>query len=397
MPVCPRWFAISMVGVLALTAAVVTSTDTASAVTSYVDGPTQPANRNCAFIGGTVPTPVATTTVGVWRNNVSHQPVASATGGTVNTFYVRIRVVGVFNFTCATEPVIPLLTLPAGVHIDPSPTFAILCSLNGVVLQSGTAKCPGKTNLVAPSVGAPLEYHRSAADHFWPFSSTPTTADVYEFQFPVYADRIFANRPVGAGVGLSNGAAVSSVVQAAVFRPFLTCDGHTATVATQFGEASTNGNDVIVGSPGNDRISGGFGNDIICGGTGNDTIDGGPGNDIVNGGAGNDDMSGGTGIDTVDYTGRPPVRVNLGLFGFQNTVGAGSDNIGDFENILGTAGADTLIGNGANNTISGGGGNDHLAGGAGKDTLSGGAGTDTCDGGPGTDVAISCEKRTGFP
>jgi hypothetical protein len=389
-----------LVGLLALTSAVAISTGTASAVTSYVDGAPAPVKRSCQAVAPPHDfrlLPVAYTTVDVWRNEVARQPVASAKGGTVNTFYVRFTVSATFGFNCSTGPMIPLLTLPAGVHIDTSPTFSILCTFNGTAVPSESAACPGKKNLVRSTAGGPLEYHSSFGDAFWPFQSTVLAADTYVFEFPVYADRVFTNRSISASVTMTGTVATPATVSARVFRPALTCDGKAVTVAAQFGEASTSGNDVISGGPGNDRISGGFGNDLICGGAGNDTIDGGPGNDTINGGLGKDDMSGGTGVDTLDYTGRSAVRVNLGAFGYQNTGGAGYDRVGDFENIIGTNGSDSLTGNDANNVLRGGLGNDRLAGGPGKDTLSGGGGTDTCDGGTGADTAVSCEIRTGFP
>ncbi|MFM2078730.1 MAG: hypothetical protein RJA49_2620, partial [Actinomycetota bacterium] len=257
--------------------------------------------------------------------------------------------------------------------------------------------CPGKANLVTPVAGGPTSYRRSVADPTWALTATPLTADTYEFQFPVYADRIFVDRQVVASVTMAGATAVPSVVQAAVFRPAMTCDGKAVTVETQFGEKSTDANDVITGGPGNDKISGGFGNDLICAGAGNDVVDGGPGNDIVNGGKGNDVMSGGTGVDTVDYTANSAVKVNLGLLVAQNTVGAGVDTVGDFENIIGSAGADTLTGNAVRNVLDGRNGNDNLIAGPGNDSLLGGVGTDRCDGGTGTDTATLCETRLGIP
>ncbi|WP_301951274.1 hypothetical protein [Microcystis aeruginosa] len=55
------------------------------------------------------------------------------------------------------------------------------------------------------------------------------------------------------------------------------------------------------------------------------------------------------------------------------------------ENLIGTAGNDTIIGNTADNSLNGGAGNDSINGGDGVDTLIGGAGNDTLTGGAGAD------------
>ena len=86
---------------------------------------------------------------------------------------------------------------------------------------------------------------------------------------------------------------------------------------------------------------------------------------------GNDILNGNAGSDTVSYsTATAGVTVNLSLAGLQNTVGAGSDTLSNFENITGSNLNDTLTGNGSGNTLIGGLGNDVLNGGAGTDTVS---------------------------
>ena len=62
---------------------------------------------------------------------------------------------------------------------------------------------------------------------------------------------------------------------------------------TEYGEAPSNGNDVIVAGSGNDRIYANGGNDVIAGGAGNDTMNGGWGNDtfFFEKGSGNDTIS----------------------------------------------------------------------------------------------------------
>ncbi len=179
--------------------------------------------------------------------------------------------------------------------------------------------------------------------------------------------------------------------------------------------SSGSGNDTLLGLGGNDVLQGGGGNDILDGGEGfdtasyreattavtvnltvagpqttggagsdtltsieniigsafNDRLTGNAGVNIIEGGAGNDLLDGGLGIDTASYTSADSgVAVNLGLLTAQNTGGAGIDTLRSFENLLGSAFADTLTGNTAGNMIEGGLGNDVLDGGAGTDTVS---------------------------
>jgi Ca2+-binding RTX toxin-like protein len=106
------------------------------------------------------------------------------------------------------------------------------------------------------------------------------------------------------------------------------------------------------------------------------------------GGAGNDSMDGGAGTsDTASYEvgASGGVKVSLAITAAQNTVGAGTDTLFNFENLTGTGFNDTLTGNTAANTLNGLAGNDGLNGGAGIDTLSGGAGNDRLIGGAGND------------
>ena len=115
----------------------------------------------------------------------------------------------------------------------------------------------------------------------------------------------------------------------------------------------------------------------IYGGGGNDRLTGGAGNDFIDGGAGDDVLKGGAGIDTVSYeSAGAGVNVSLATTKGQNTGGAGKDSIAGFENISGSAFADTLGGDGMANRISGNAGNDVLIGRGGADVLVGGSGAD---------------------
>jgi Ca2+-binding RTX toxin-like protein len=135
--------------------------------------------------------------------------------------------------------------------------------------------------------------------------------------------------------------------------------------------AGGQGDDVISGVLNvADWINGDDGNDSISGLAGNDSILGGAGNDTIEGGIGSDTLNGGTGTDTLSYaSSSAAVTVNL-LTPSASGGDATGDTISLFENLIGSANADTLTGNTAVNTIEGGAGADTLDGGAGIDTLS---------------------------
>jgi Ca2+-binding RTX toxin-like protein len=153
--------------------------------------------------------------------------------------------------------------------------------------------------------------------------------------------------------------------------------------------AGGQGDDVISGVLNvADWINGDDGNDSISGLAGNDSILGGAGNDTIEGGIGSDTLNGGTGTDTLSYANSSAlVTVDIGA----NTA-SGGDAAGDvislFENLIGSAYADTLTGSGAANIITGGAGADNMNGGGGADTLDGGLDNDTLDGGTGADSLI---------
>ncbi len=176
--------------------------------------------------------------------------------------------------------------------------------------------------------------------------------------------------------------------------------------------------DTIIGSSGDDVIDGGAGQDTIQGGDGADTVSyasatgpravnlangantdndgydsieniigsiygdvltGSAGNNVIEGGLGADSLDGDDGMeDTASYAGAmSAVRVSLAISGAQDTGGAGTDTLSNFENLLGSNYNDTLTGDANANVLTGGAGNDTLIGGAGADSLIGGQGTDT--------------------
>ena len=146
--------------------------------------------------------------------------------------------------------------------------------------------------------------------------------------------------------------------------------------------------DTFAGNGGNDTIKGNGGNDTIDGGDGDDTLTGGAGNDTLEGGAGDDAMSGGNGNDAASYaSAMAGVTVSLALQGAsQNTIGAGSDTLVGFENLIGSDHGDTLTGDGGNNVVDGRGGDDTIDAGDGNDTIISGLGSDIVDGGAGIDT-----------
>jgi Ca2+-binding RTX toxin-like protein len=92
-------------------------------------------------------------------------------------------------------------------------------------------------------------------------------------------------------------------------------------------------------------------------------------NNIITGNAGNNALDGGAGNDWVYYNAASAgVTVDLSLTTAQNTIGAGTDTLRNFEFILGSNYNDTLIGNSLANTLNGGTGADSLIGGLGNDT-----------------------------
>lgn len=179
------------------------------------------------------------------------------------------------------------------------------------------------------------------------------------------------------------------------------------------------GDDVLLGGVGNNKLNGGEGSDTasfvglsgavtanlgngtaqngagldqltsiehLLGGSGNDNLTGNSGANVLEGGAGNDTLDGTSGTDTVSYEhASGGVTLDLSNLGAQNTVGAGTDTVRNFENVLGSAYADTLRGDGLANTVDGANGADLLYGRAGDDKLYGGLGNDRLQGDEGLD------------
>lgn len=117
------------------------------------------------------------------------------------------------------------------------------------------------------------------------------------------------------------------------------------------------------------RILTGGGNDRLSGAGLDDYIDGGAGDDVIQGGGGDDLLFGGLGSDTLSYAAAVAgVVVALNRQGeFQDTLGAGIDQITGFEHVRGSAFDDQLTGTDGNNTLDGLNGADLLIGLGGND------------------------------
>jgi hypothetical protein len=125
----------------------------------------------------------------------------------------------------------------------------------------------------------------------------------------------------------------------------------------------------LTGSAFSDHLTGDAHDNVIDGGTG-----------------GNDVLDGAGGVNTVSFASAlSGVTVSLAVQGSaQNTVGAGSDTLTNFQNLTGSTHADHLTGDSGNNVIDGGGADN------GVDVLDGGGGVNTVSfGSAGFDVTVS--------
>ena len=116
------------------------------------------------------------------------------------------------------------------------------------------------------------------------------------------------------------------------------------------------GNDSILGNSGNDKLDGGTGDDELDGGAGADHLLGGDGNDYLrDGDAGAGDiLDGGAGNDTASFIASFSfVNANLAL-GTAIEGGLHSNSLIGIENLIGSAGNDSLTGDAQNNILIGG-------------------------------------------
>ncbi len=227
------------------------------------------------------------------------------------------------------------------------------------------------SNIVSLDAGAPLA--GGNREHIWLAEGASATIDGAFFSDPGSPTLFNLAERNGAltvrDYGLATGA--GTVTSKKGTGSVLALDGQRVVVA-----AGTAGDDLIGGSAGADALIGGAGNDMLVGNAGDDVLAGGSGADILVGGAGRDLLS---------YAGSgAAVQVDL-----MRLSASGGDAAGDlfdgFEDVEGSAFADTLAGDAGANRLFGGNGDDTLSGGAGDDLLDGGAGADLLDGGAGID------------
>lgn len=117
--------------------------------------------------------------------------------------------------------------------------------------------------------------------------------------------------------------------------------------------------------------------DTLLGDAGPNHLSGQSGDDILDGRAGNDALHGGANTDTLTYAGAP-AGVTASLTAIKTSGGSGTDEVQEFENLIGSPFADTLTGSAAANTITALGGADTVQALAGPDRV------EVRDGGPDT-------------
>ena len=185
----------------------------------------------------------------------------------------------------------------------------------------------------------------------------------------------------------------------------ITGDG-TDTVSNIENILGTQDNDIIVGNDEINILKGESGFDTISGNAGDDTIEGGAGNDTISGDLGEDLLKGDDGEDTVSYKNAvntvDSLGVNINLMSDSSSINkglatgiAGTDELWDFENVIGSDYDDSILANALDNTLFGENGddlidaqdgNDYIDAGLGDDTLIGGIGNDILDGNEGLDT-----------
>ncbi len=149
------------------------------------------------------------------------------------------------------------------------------------------------------------------------------------------------------------------------------------------GVFGSSGYEYQVGTVGPDVFTANSSDFFTFGGPGDDTITetysvktyGGDGNDqlIVTDAVGGEFHDGGAGVDTLEFGSSNPggVILNLAAGTVQAVGGVNVDQALNFENALGTNGADFITGTSGDNWIAGQGGADTLTGGGGNDTFAG--------------------------
>lgn len=126
-----------------------------------------------------------------------------------------------------------------------------------------------------------------------------------------------------------------------------------------------------------ENLTGGAGDDVLTGNDLGNALNGGGGDDLLAGLGGNDRLQGAGGNDTATYAdAESGVRIDLARKDYQDTRGAGMDQLIQIENLTGSDFNDALTGDGLANILKGGDGDDVLTGAGGADLLTGGDGKD---------------------
>lgn len=163
----------------------------------------------------------------------------------------------------------------------------------------------------------------------------------------------FESAPTGAVVDLSNNANNAGIAAGYVLRDV---EGITGSAFNDHLSGDGLGN-TLSGLSGNDRISGGAGNDWLMPGEGHDTVDGGAGTDMAS---------------FVDLAQGGVLNLSTG----RAASGGYTDVLVNIENITGTIYGDFIQGDGGANLLRGMGDYDWIIGTAGADTIDGGTGRD---------------------
>ena len=112
-----------------------------------------------------------------------------------------------------------------------------------------------------------------------------------------------------------------------------------------------------------------------------DSLSGNEGFNFLLGSGGNDALDGRAGFDVAFF----PFEAVTASLVTRRAQGEGTDTLGNFEGLAGSARNDRLIGDGRQNFLQGGEGDDSISGGGGPDVIFGKEGSDRLDGGAGDD------------
>ncbi len=212
-------------------------------------------------------------------------------------------------------------------------------------------------------------------------------------------DRIVGNEGddviyAGAGNDVVFGGAGDDFIFGEQGDDFLSGDEGNDTVSGGEGDDTVlggDGDDLVLGDQGDDTLSGGADNDVLIGGVGEDTAHGDDGDDvfIAEVSDGDDHYDGGEGADTYVLSATTaPATVNLEAEEATSSV-TGTDELIDFENVIGSLGDDEITGNDEANDLNGSLGDDEIKGGEGDDTLQGDEGNDELEGEAGDDLFVA--------